>query len=64
MKSQPRGNVDVTKVVLKASLAADPFGVAFSLFLFANVLFLLDGCAVTSWMVVTDLAAGREIWQA
>ena len=42
--AQPRGNVNVTKVVFEASLAADPLGVAFSLILFANICY-------TSWMV-------------
>merc|ERR1712085_228044 len=42
--AKPRGNVNVTKVVFEASLAADPLGVAFSLILFANICY-------TSWMV-------------
>ena len=50
--AQPRGNMHVTKVVLEASLAADPLGVAISLTLLANILllpyyvvFVLDGGA-------------------
>ena len=50
--AQPRGNMHVTKVVLEASLAADPLGVAISLTLLANLLlvpyyvvFVLDGGA-------------------
>ena len=56
--AQPRGNVNVTKVVFEASLAADPLGVAFSLILFANICY-------TSWMVpgwFVVLASQLEHW--
>ena len=56
--AKPRGNVNVTKVVFEASLAADPLGVAFSLILFANICY-------TSWMVpgwFVVLASQLEHW--
>ena len=56
--AQPRGNVNVTKVVLEASLAADPLGVTFSLILLANLLHVF--WMVPGWFVV--LASQLERW--